>query len=181
MEYKKVLELKNGNILTLKNGTAAEAKETLDAFVKAVGETDNLRIYPDENNYTEENEASMLERKTLSKNQIEIVAIVNNKVVGFAGIDPVANLDKLKHRATFGIAILKDFWGQGIGNALTEACIECAKDAGFSQIELDVVADNLGAIHLYKKFGFVEFGRNPKGFKLRSGEYKELVYMLLEL
>ena len=79
----------------------------------------------------------------------------------------------------FGISIAKEFWGLGIGRALTEACIECAKEAGYTQLELDVVSDNASAISLYKKIGFVEYGRNPKGFNSRISGYQELVYTQL--
>lgn len=71
--------------------------------------------------------------------------------------------------------------GQGIGYALTAACIDCARQAGYLQLELDVVADNARAIALYKKLGFVEYGRNPRGFRKRNGDYQELVYMRVEL
>lgn len=69
----------------------------------------------------------------------------------------------------------------GIGKALTEACIECAKEAGYVQLELEVVAENTRANSLYKKEGFVEYGRNPKGFHSRISGFQEVVHMLLEL
>lgn len=56
----------------------------------------------------------------------------------------------------------------------------CEK-AGFLQLELEVVAENENAIKLYQKYGFVEFGRNPRGFKTREGKWQELVLMRLEL
>ena len=62
-----------------------------------------------------------------------------------------------------------------------EACIKCAKEAGYVQLELNVVAENTRAISLYKKEGFVEYGRNPKGFKSRTSGFQEVIYMLLEL
>ena len=37
------------------------------------------------------------------------------------------------------------------------------------------------ALALYKKFGFVEYGRNPKGFRSRNTGYQELVLMRLAL
>lgn len=40
------------------------------------------------------------------------------------------------HRAEFGISIAKEFWGLGIGQALTAACIDCARKAGYAQLEL---------------------------------------------
>ena len=76
---------------------------------------------------------------------------------------------------------MKDYWGLGIGRALTEACIECAKAAGYAQLELSVVAENDRAVALYESVGFVEFGRNPMGFKSRLSGYQELVDMRLEL
>lgn len=65
--------------------------------------------------------------------------------------------------------------------ALLEACIECAKKAGYVQAELNVVADNASAISLYKKEGFVEYGRNPKGFCSRTVGWQEVVLMRLVL
>ena len=70
--------------------------------------------------------------------------------------------------------------GKGIGRALTLACIECAKQAGFSQLELEVVAENAAAVRLYEAAGFREYGRNPRGFLSRRG-WQELVLMRLEL
>ena len=61
------------------------------------------------------------------------------------------------------------------------ACIECAEKAGYEQIELNVVAENETAIEMYRKAGFVEYGRNPRGFKSRLTGYQELVYMRKEL
>ena len=71
--------------------------------------------------------------------------------------------------------------GLGLGRALTEACIQCAKEAGYEQLELTVVAENERAIALYRKAGFVEFGRNPRGFRSRTSGYQEIVHMLLAL
>ena len=107
--------------------------------------------------------------------------MVDGVVAGTAGIEAVGAKYKLKHRAELGIAILKEYWGLGLGKALMEACIECAKEAGYTQLELNAVAENERAVSLYKKMGFVEYGRNPRGFNSRVSGYQEVVYMLLEL
>ena len=107
--------------------------------------------YPDECIFTPAQESEFLKEKTESKNEIEIVAEINGKIVGTAGIDAVGGKFKISHRADFGIAILKEYCGLGIGSALTNACIECARAAGFSQLELNVVAENKAAVSLYKK------------------------------
>ena len=64
---------------------------------------------------------------------------------------------------------------------MTVACIECAKEAGYAQLELEVVAENRSALALYKSVGFVEYGRNPKGFRSRLTGWQELILMRLEL
>ena len=61
------------------------------------------------------------------------------------------------------------------------ACIECAKTAGYSQMELEVVADNRRALALYQRAGYVEYGRNPRGFRSRKTGWQETVLMRREL
>lgn len=107
--------------------------------------------------------------------------MADGRVVATAGVDAVGTRDKLRHRAEFGISVLRAYWGLGLGRALTEACIQCAKEAGYEQLELTVVAENERAIALYRKAGFVEFGRNPRGFRSRTSGYQEIVHMLLAL
>ena len=48
-------------------------------------------------------------------------------------------------------------------------------------MELNVVEDNERAVSMYQKAGFVECGRNPKGFRSRTSGYQEVVSMRLEL
>ena len=181
MKYFEEITLKNGKSAIIRNGEAADGKGAVEAFDKTHEETDFLFTYPGETNITEEAEAKFLQKKTDSENEIELVAIVDGKVVGLAGFESMGDKIKVRHRADFGITILKDYWGLGIGNAMTKACIKCAKEAGYTQMELNAVAENEAAINLYKKMGFVEYGRNPRGFNSRITGYQEVVYMRLEL
>lgn len=181
MEYNRIIVLKTGIAVQLRNGTSADGNAVFEVFNATHAETDYLLSYPDENSFDAAQEAEFLEQKTASSNEIEILAVINDKVVGTAGFEAIGTKYKVKHRAEFGISLLKEYWGLGIGRALTEACIECAKNAGYVQLELDVVSDNFRAISLYEKAGFVEYGRNPKGFLSRSGAYQELVSMRREL
>ena len=42
------------------------------------------------------------------------------------------------------------------------------------------MAENRSAIGLYESEGFVEYGRNPKGFRSRLTGWQEVVLMRLE-
>ncbi|WP_027208765.1 GNAT family N-acetyltransferase [Butyrivibrio hungatei] len=181
MKYNKIITLKNGREALLRNGEYADGEAVFVNFNETHAETDYLLSYPDENSFDAQQEAEFLKEKTESPNEIEIVAVVDGVAAGTAGIEAVGSKYKLKHRAELGIAILKEYWGLGLGKALMEACIECAKEAGYTQLELNAVAENERAVALYKKMGFVEYGRNPRGFNSRVSGYQEVVYMLLEL
>lgn len=181
MQYKEQITLKNGQTAILRNGLASDGAAVLANFNLTHEETDFLLTYPDESTLNAVQESEFLEKKTESVNEIEIIALVGDQVAGMAGIDVIGGAYKLRHRAEFGISIAKEYWGLGLGKAMTKACIKCAKEAGYAQLELNVVADNQSAIRLYEKMGFVEYGRNPKGFRSRRSGYQELIYMRLDL
>ena len=181
MKYNKVILLNNGIECCLRNGMEYDGQAVFDNFNLTHGETDYLLTYPDENCFDVMQESQFLKEKSESKNEVEIVAVVGHAVVGTAGIEAVGKKYKIRHRAEFGISVAKEFWGLGIGQALTTACIECAKAAGYIQLELSVAAGNERALAMYKKAGFVEYGRNPIGFNSRSAGFQEVIYMRLEL
>ena len=181
MEYRETIPLKDGRSCILRNGTAADGQAMLDIYVLTHAQTDYLLSYPDEVTMTALQEAQFLREKTDSENEIELLAEVEGRIVGAAGIAALGKKEKIRHRADFGIGIDQAYWGLGIGRALTRACIELARQAGYSQLELEAVADNAHALALYESEGFREYGRNPRGFRSRYTGWQELVYMRLEL
>ncbi len=181
MHYEEKITLKNGKEALIRNAVKEDGEVVLDIFNFTHEETDYLLSYPDENGFGLTQEEEYLDAKAQSENEVELLAIVDGKVVGMAGISAIGDKYKVKHRASFGISIVRDFWGLGIGKALSNACIKCAREAGYEQLELEVVGENEKAIALYKSLGYVEFGRNPGGFKSRITGYQELIYMMLQL
>ena len=181
MKYSKIITLKNGMECCLRNATESDGQLVLDNFNLTHTQTDYLLTYPDENTFDAAQESRILKETENSENEIEIIAIIDGAVIGTAGIEAVGAKYKVRHRAEFGISVLKKFWGLGIGQALMASCIECAKTAGYSQLELSVVAENARAFSMYKKVGFIEYGRNPKGFNSRKTGFQEVIYMRLEL
>lgn len=181
MEYRKVIRLKDGRECILRNGTEKDGQAMLDIFNLTHAQTDFLLSYPGEGGMTAEREAEFLKNMSESDNAIEILAELDGRVVGTAGIEGVGKKEKVRHRAEFGISVDKAYWRLGIGRALTRACIECAKNAGYAQLELEAVAENENALTLYRSEGFVEYGRNPRAFRSRLSGWQELVLMRLEL
>ena len=181
MRYVAMVALTGGVELLVRNAVASDARALRETMRRTHSETDYLLSYPDEQGTDEEREARLLGETERSCNEVELVAIIDGRIVGSAGVSAVRSRRKVAHRARFGISILKEYWGMGIGRMLTDASIDCARQAGYAQLELEVVADNQRALSLYRRAGFEEYGRNPRGYRSAAAGYQELVHMRLEL
>lgn len=82
------------------------------------------------------------------------------------------------HVGVYGITIAKDFRGEGIGEELSVATIEEAKNmiSGLTLLRLQMYGPNVVARHLYEKLGFVEYGKLPEGVWYQ-GEYVDEIIM----
>ena len=181
MRYAKMVLLVGGVELLVRNAVASDARALHETMQRTHAQTDYLLSYPDEQSVDDEQEARSLVETERSDNEVELVAVVDGKIVGSAGVAAVGGRRKVVHRARFGISVLEEYWGMGIGRMLTDASIECARQAGYTQLELEVVADNERALSLYRRAGFEAYGRNPRGYHSTSVGYQELVHMRLEL
>ena len=181
MRYAETVILKDGVELLVRNAVASDARALRDIMQRTHAETDYLLSYPDEQGSDDEQEARSLAETERSDNEVELVAVLDGWIVGSAGIAAVGGRRKVVHRARFGISILTEHWGMGIGRVLMGSCIDCARRAGYTQLELELVADNERALSLYRRAGFEEYGRNPRGYRSTAAGYQELVHMKLEL
>ena len=181
MKYYKEIQLKNGSACLLRNPGLSDAEAIIELMRVTSGETYNMLRYPDEISMTSAEEGQYLDALEKSADAIMVSAVLDGKIVGNGGVNPVSKLEKCRHRGEFGISIKKDFWSLGIGGAILAACVESARAAGYEQLELDVVAGNDRAAALYKSFGFEVCGARPRAFRRRDGGYDSLILMTLFL
>jgi L-phenylalanine/L-methionine N-acetyltransferase len=105
-----------------------------------------------------------------------IGAEIDGRVVGFAGLEMMAN-PKMRHAATYWTAVRDDFRGRGIGGALLDAVLDLAdKWLGLVRIELHVNETNERGLALYRKKGFVEEGRLRSAI-MRDGKLVDTIVM----
>ena len=177
MTFYKETVLRNGVTITIRNGEKEDAEEVLQSFIEARKETEYLAQYPEECCFTPEGEGNFLSSMKKDERSVELLAVLDGRVVGTAGLSPVGNGIKVRHRSEFGVSILKSHWGMGIGKALTLSAEECARKAGYSQIELQVVEENKRAVSLYSALGFRKYGMIPRGLITKDGKDHNLVIM----
>jgi RimJ/RimL family protein N-acetyltransferase len=110
------------------------------------------------------------------KTGITLFAVVENQIAGVCDINMRGLVES--HIGLFGLTINKNFRNEKIGQLLTEKILELATSLmpQMKIVTLSVFANNPAAIHVYKKFGFVEYGNLPEGI-LHRGIYVDHLYM----
>lgn len=181
MQYRHELTLKNGISCVLRSAVADDAQAVLRHLTLVYGETDFLSRYPDEVNFTEEQERAFLAGLESSENALFLVADIGGRIAATAGFQPYAASNKLRHRAVLDVAVQKAYWGLGLGSAMLGVLLDEAKRAGFELLELEVIADNARAVALYEKFGFRTYGTLEKAFRLRDGRHQTKLLMSREI
>jgi len=140
------------------------------------GETENLSREPGEAQLSEEDFKQMITADTQAEKNIFLVAEVEGQLIGFARCVQLP-LKRFNHQCDFGICILKTYCGYGIGNELLKSIVKWSETIGIEKISLNVIEDNLGAIRLYKRHGFVQEGLLIKDRKHKYGSYHNTVLM----
>jgi ribosomal protein S18 acetylase RimI-like enzyme len=107
---------------------------------------------------------------------VYLMAVAGDRTVG--GVNIARGRGVTRHIGDFGIAIAADHRGLGLGTALLRLAIAEAERRmeGLRLITLHVFANNHLAHALYRKHGFVEYGRLPGGIRHRE-EHVDAVYM----
>ena len=172
---------KNGTSYTMRSPAMADAERML-AYLKQTAEETSFGLsYPEELNFTVQDEEAFIANYAEDAGSLMISVFCADDLIGNASLSCIMDRQKVRHRATFGMAILKNHWGQGIGEAVLIELISFAKRAGYEWLELEVAASNSAAVQLYRKLGFAVCGERPCSLKLKNGDYLDELLMTLKL
>ena len=174
--------LKDGRKAMLRSPKDEDIRGVLDYLYVSAGETEFILRYPEEcGKYTYEGEKALFDRINASDNEAMLVCIVDGKVAGNCQIAWKTGI-KTRHRASVAIALLKEFWNQGIGTRMFEEMIRIAEaNENLIQMELEFVEGNTRARALYEKMGFRITGVNPNAIRLRDGTLLNEYCMIREI
>lgn len=175
-------ELKDGREALLRSPKEEDIESTLEYLVVSAGETEYIVRYPEEcEKYTAESEKVLFEKKNASPNEAMIMCIVDGKVVGNCEISFFKGI-KTRHRASVAIALISEFWNQGIGTRMFRELIRLAENReGVMQMELEFVEGNVRARHLYEKMGFRITGVRPDAIRLKNGTLLNVYTMIRKM
>lgn len=164
--------------IIIREAKAEDAEDLLKYMKKIGGETNNLTYGSEGMSITIEQEADFLEGIEDDPHSVFYCAWKENELIGTVNLSGLPR--RMSHRAEMGISVLKAEWNSGVGSMLMQHLIEYAKNNGVEIINLEVRSDNLAAIHLYEKYGFIKTGSIPAFFKIGT-EYIDFDIMSLDM
>ena len=174
--------MKDGRQALIRSPKEEDIQGMLDYLYRSAGETEFIIRYPEECGiYTPEMEKALFDRVNDADNEAMLVCLVDGKVAGNCQIAWKKSL-KTRHRAAVAIALLKEYWGQGIGTRMFEEMIRIAEEnEQILQMELEFIEGNRRARALYEKMGFRITGVRPNAIRLKDGTLLNEYTMIREI
>jgi ribosomal protein S18 acetylase RimI-like enzyme len=159
----------SGRVITLRSPQEGDETILFDYITKLGQEDTYILVNPAEMvTYTEESDYLKSILKKIAANwQVHYLAFHESRMIGACQIT-VKGRRKM-HVGDFGISLLIDFRGDGIGKQLAQFVLnEAITKMQLKLITLEVFPQNTAAQNLYRSLGFIEYGRLPQGLKYKD-------------
>ncbi len=170
--------LKDGRCAVIRSPGKEDIPGILAWLRKTAEETEFIMRYPEECTDTPEDEQRLITQINDSERDVMLICAVNGVIAGNCLLKCGRRI-KDRHRASVSIAILHEFWDQGIGTRLFQELIRiAAEDPYVLQMELEFVEGNERARHLYEKMGFRLVGVHPDAIRLKDGSMRNEYLMI---
>ncbi|MED3553270.1 GNAT family N-acetyltransferase [Cytobacillus praedii] len=166
----------NGVTYIIRSATAKDAQALSNLRVQIDGETENMDREKGEGFIDAVGFEKLIHTDTESYRNLFLVAEVRDRVVGFSRCEG-NQLKRFSHKIEFGVCVIKEYWGYGIGKNLLKESISWADSNGLKKITLQVLETNDNAIKLYQKLGFEIEGILKKDKILSDGNYYNTIIM----
>ncbi|WP_260631635.1 GNAT family N-acetyltransferase [Neobacillus niacini] len=153
-----------------------DAKSLSEVRLQIDGETENLDREQGEAYIDETDFKKIIKEDSERVHNLFLVAEVHDRIVGFSRCEG-NQLTRTSHKVEFGVCVLKEFWGYGIGKKFLEESVQWADANGIKKMNLNVLETNDKAIKLYQKYGFEVEGILKKDKRLSDGNYYNTVLM----
>jgi RimJ/RimL family protein N-acetyltransferase len=165
--------------ITIRKAVVSDAAAMIEYLGIIGGESDFLTFGQGEFGMSVEEEAAFIEASLKKDNALFLIAEAEGRVVGnlnFSG----GQRKRTAHAGEFGVSLLREYWGKGVGEELVRHLIEWSRGSGIiRKINLRVRTDNKRGITLYRKLGFEEEGILRRDFQIDGVFYDALLMGLL--
>jgi ribosomal protein S18 acetylase RimI-like enzyme len=168
---------KTGKEIIIRYPNASDVREML-RFINELSDEKTFIRYQGEHETLESETKYLASRlgEIEGKKAVHLLVFSENRLIAAAEIYVLVKTEK--HIGILGITVAKDSRGDGLGKLLMELVVEEAEKeiADLKIVTLEVYATNEVAQALYKKMGFIEYGKLPNGV-MRSGIFEDRLMM----
>ena len=163
---------KKSKSIIIRNLLMDDAEKLHSFFQKSAIESTHTLHYPGRD-YPITKCKARIETALNSSSEIFLGAFDNEKLIGQIYLRvPFFNHPWIKHIGEFGMIILKDYWGEGIGKELLNLIEEYANIISISRIEAKIRTSNERGLLLYKKMGYEIEGTRKKAAFI-NGQFED--------
>lgn len=177
----KSMKDKLGRSVVFRNARPEDVGDLIKYLKITSEETPYLIREPEEITITKPEEEQFIQARIDADRELMLVAFMDGKHIGNCSLMSIAPYKRYRHRCEVAIALYKEYCGLGIGKAMLQIVLDFAKNVGYEQVELEVMAENKDAIHLYEKLGFEKHGTFPDNMKFADGSYMDAYWMMKKL
>ncbi|KEO82324.1 GNAT family N-acetyltransferase [Tumebacillus flagellatus] len=161
---------------SIRSAIAPDAEQLSEVRVQIDGETENMDREAGEGFLDVPGFQQIIQEDTELPRNLFLVAVAGERIVGYSRCAGTY-LKRSAHKVEFGVCVLQEFWGCGIGKRLLQESIAWADAHGIRKITLHVLETNEKAIRLYEKLGFEREGILKNDKLLSDGKYYNTVVM----
>jgi len=138
-----------------------------------------VTFHPGEFTATIDESRERIEKVIATDNQMIFVAVSEqNNVIGECSAFASQRLSR-RHNVGLGLSVDQDYRRLGIARGLMQAMLDWAESNPIiERVELEVFTDNIRALNLYLRLGFVLEGTRHKAFR-KYGKFKDAYVMAL--
>jgi RimJ/RimL family protein N-acetyltransferase len=164
----------------IREATGADAADFIAFFKQIADEPENGTTYDSAAQFTRslEDQQELMQSTVEAENGLWLLAVTpDGQIIGET--NSIGGKRARYGALSFGIAVAKDWRDQGIGTALLEELIAwCRQNPVVHRLELEVIASNARAIHVYEKLGFVTEGVRRNALK-KHGQVLDTLMMAM--
>ncbi|KRN02403.1 acetyltransferase [Levilactobacillus senmaizukei DSM 21775 = NBRC 103853] len=157
---------------------ATESAALLTLLEQLQGESDTFVLADAADRMTAAQEAEQLRQIQHSSRHLLLVASLGRELLGVCSISPTTQ----GHVGELGVAVLQNYWHQGIGTALVDEALYWAETASsLDAVGLTVQTRNVAAVKLYEKLGFERTDMPTETVTTAEGEQVTAVQMVFPI
>lgn len=140
-------------VVDVRPAQAEDAGQLLKLMLQLSRESNTCTIDDGLGELSEADERQQIEQITQTTTNTIFVAVLGRRLIGVATVQAADGL--AAHQGEVGVAVLKEFWGMGLGTALVEEVLHWTQEfSTLDQLFLTVQLRNQRAEKLYRHLGF---------------------------